>query len=314
MLEDVEFAAADGTPLRGWYRRPDRAGESWPVVVVSHGFGAVKEMYLDEVAARLASAGLGCLVHDHRGFGQSGGEPRQEIDPFLQVADSRDAITYAQGLAGADPDRIGVWGSSYSGGHALVLGATDSRVRCVVAQIPTISGARNTLRRFPGDGLAELHGRLAADRSARMRGEPPAMVPIVAGLTPEQIAAGRDEDAVLKPIGNDQHAWCAAIPGHRLEHWRNEMTLRSLELYASYEPGAHIEHIAPTPLLVICMTEDTITPADEILAAYERAREPKRLFLRPGGHFDAYGLHRDAALGVAADWFAEHLLGAPPSR
>lgn len=307
MLEDVEFATSDGTRLRGWYLRPEVANGPWPVVVVSHGFGAVKEMYLDAVAARLAAAGLACLVYDHRGLGQSGGDLRQEIDPFLQVADSRDAITYAQGLEGVDPERVGIWGSSYSGGHALVLGATDARVRCVVAQIPTISGARNTQRRFPGDGLAELQARFAAERRARMLGEPPAMVPIVAGLTPQDIASG-DHAAIPELVGNDQHAWCISIPGDRLEHWRNEMTLRSLELYASYEPGSHIAQIAPTPLLVICMAQDTITPADEILAAFERARQPKRLFLRSGGHFDAYGIHRDETARVAADWFTEHLV------
>jgi len=307
MRENIEFSAADGTPLRGWYQHPRGAHEPWPVVVVSHGFGAVKEMYLDAIAVQLADAGLGCLVYDHRGFGESGGEPRQEIDPFQQVADARDAITRAQALEGVDPARLGVWGSSYSGGHSLVLGATDARVRCVVAQVPTISGSRNTLRRFPGDMLAELRSRFAADRAARMRGEPPAMLPIVPGLTAEEAARGDDDDAVERPIGNDQRRWCAAIPARRLVHWRNELTLRSLELYASYEPGVHIGRIAPTPLLVICMADDTITPADEILAAYERAREPKRLFLRPGGHFDAYGLHRDAAVTAAADWFAEHL-------
>jgi len=306
MREDVAFQAADGTPLRGWYERPPGAREPWPVVVVSHGFGAVKEMYLDLVAIGLADAGLGCLVYDHRRFGHSGGEPRQELDPYLQVADCRDAITYAQGLEGVDPERVGVWGSSYSGGHALVLGATDRRVRCVVAQIPTISGARNTLRRFPGDGLADLGRRFAADRAARMRGAPPVMVPIAADLTPAETAAG-DAEPPWPPVGNDQRRWCATIPGHRLEHWRNEITLRSLELYASYEPGVHIERIAPTPLLVICMTQDTVTPADEILAAYERAREPKRLVLHAGGHFDAYGLHREVALAAAADWFTEHL-------
>jgi len=310
MREDATFRATDGTTLRGWYERPEGAREPWPVVVVSHGFGAVKEMYLDLVASGLAKAGLGCLVYDHRCFGQSGGEPRQEIDPFLQVADCRDAITFAQSLDGVAPERIGVWGSSYSGGHALVLGATDHRVGCVVAQIPTISGARNTLRRFPGDGLSEIRARFAADRAARMRGQPPEMVPIVAGLTPEETADG-DAETIWRPVGNDQRRWCSAIPGHRLEHWRNEMTLRSLELYASYEPGVHIELIAPTPLMVICMADDTVTPADEILGAYERAREPKRLLLWPGGHFDAYGVHRDVATAAAAEWFTEHLRESP---
>jgi cephalosporin-C deacetylase-like acetyl esterase len=294
--EDVEFQASDGTTLRGWHYRP---AEVAPVVVLSHGFGAVREMYLDVVAEGLAEAGLGCLVYDHRGLGASDGEPRGELDPFAQVADMRDAITAAQLLPGADPSRIGLWGSSYSGGHVLVVGATDRRVRCVVAQVPTISGRRNTLRRFPGDELSEARERWAQDRRARMRGEAPARMPVVSGLDGTRAVGG--------PAGNDFAAWIAGLAPSQVATWRNEMTLRSQELYAAYEPGAHIAALAPTPLLVIAMREDTVTPTDEILAAYACARETKRLELWPGGHFDVYGTHLSAAVAAAREWFVEHL-------
>jgi uncharacterized protein len=66
---------------------------------MAHGFSAVKEMYLDGFAAVFAEAGLGALVFDNRNFGASGGEPRQEIDPWEQVRDYRDAITFAETLA-----------------------------------------------------------------------------------------------------------------------------------------------------------------------------------------------------------------------
>jgi uncharacterized protein len=295
--DDVEFATADGTTLRGWHYRPPG---TCPVVVLSHGFGAVREMHLDVVAEGLAEAGFGCLVYDHRGLGSSDGEPRGELDPFAQVDDMRDAVTAAQLLPGADPERIGLWGSSYSGGHVLVVGATDRRVRCVVAQVPTISGRRTTLRRFPGDELARARARWADDRRARMQGAPPAMVPVVPGL-----------DAAAPPpvgaAGNDFAAWIAGLAPEQRTAWRNEMTLRSQELYAAYEPGAHIAALAPTPLLVIAMDRDTVTPVDEILAAYEEAREPKRLLLWPGGHFDLYDVHLSAAVAAAREWFSQHL-------
>ena len=132
-------------------------------------------------------------------------------------------------------------------------------------------------------------------------------MPIVPGLDTASVPRSHDRDPTRERVGNDFGAWVAGIPDDRLTTWRNEMSLRSQELYASYEPGIHIARIAPTPLLVISMTEDTVTPTDEILAAYERAREPKRLLLRPGGHFDVYGIHREAAIGAARDWFTEHL-------
>jgi hypothetical protein len=63
---------------------------------MAHGFSAVKEMYLDRFAEAFAAAGLGALVFDNRNFGASDGLPRQEIDPWGQVSDYRDALTFAE--------------------------------------------------------------------------------------------------------------------------------------------------------------------------------------------------------------------------
>jgi fermentation-respiration switch protein FrsA (DUF1100 family) len=305
MRTDIEFQTADGTTLRGWHLPPPDSGPA-PVIVISHGFGAVKELYLDVVGDGLNAAGFGCLVYDHRCVGASDGEPRGELDPFLQVADHRDAITFAQQLPGADPDRVGIWGTSYSGGHVLVVGATDRRVGCVVSQVPTISGHRNTLRRFPGDLLYGARARWAEDRRARLAGASPATVPLRPDLDPAWLAHDPG-DAPPVPMGNDPQRWVTATPPARLAAWRNEITLRSQELYAAYEPGVHISRVSPTPLMMIVMSEDSITPTDEILAAYEQALEPKRLVLLPGGHYDAYGIHLQTGLGYARDWFLKHL-------
>src|SRR5229473_6903796 len=122
----------------------------------------------------------GALVYDNRNFGASGGEPRQEIDPVQQVRDYRHAITWARMQPEVDRERIGVWGSSYSGGHVLAVGAIDRRVKCVVSQVPLISGYRNIQRLVRPDFLGPLRAQLDADRDARFRGEAPATVPVVA--------------------------------------------------------------------------------------------------------------------------------------
>src|SRR5690606_41051296 len=71
----------------------------------------------------LFRSGFVVLVHDHRNFGESDGVPRQDIDPWAQVADWRRAISYLESHSLVDPQRIGIWGTSFSGGHALVLAA-----------------------------------------------------------------------------------------------------------------------------------------------------------------------------------------------
>src|SRR5579883_2393041 len=178
MRQDIEFNA-EGTTLRGWLYLPDAGQRPFPTIVMAHGFSAVKEMYLDSYAEAFAKAGLAALVFDNRNFGASDGEPRQEIDPWAQVRDYRHAITYARTRPEVDRERIGIWGSSYSGGHVLVVGAIDRRVKCVVSQVPLVSGYRNLLRLVRADQVAALREQLDADREARFRGEPPVMIPVV---------------------------------------------------------------------------------------------------------------------------------------
>src|ERR1700746_3078728 len=115
MRKDVEINA-EGTILRGWFYTPDRASGKAPAIVMAHGFSAVKEMYLDRYAEHFCAAGLAAVVFDNRNFGASDGKPRQEIDPWAQVRDYRHAITWTRTQREVNPERIGGWGSSYSGG------------------------------------------------------------------------------------------------------------------------------------------------------------------------------------------------------
>jgi fermentation-respiration switch protein FrsA (DUF1100 family) len=296
MREDIEFDA-EGVTLRGWLYLPAGATGPVPTVVMAHGLSAVKEMHLDSFAEAFALGGLGALAFDNRNFGASDGEPRQEIDPWAQVRDYRHAITFAQTLAEVDSDRIGVWGSSYSGGHGLVLGAIDKRVKCVAVQVPLVSGFKNIQRLVRQDFIAPNRAAFDEDRAARFRGEPPAMVPVV---DPDPMAVSALPTA-------DSWEWFSETGKSRAPAWRNEITLRSVEMLMEYEPSAYLERISPTPLLMVVAAGDHLTPSDLALEAYQQAREPKRLVLLPGGHFDAYVKDFDAASGAARDWFVEHL-------
>src|SRR6201987_4042451 len=175
---DMEFEA-DGVTLRGWFYSAERAGTPGPAVVMAHGFSAVKEMYLDKFAAAFAAAGLNALVFDNRCFGASDGEPRQEIDPWAQVRDYRHAITYLCTVPEVDPQRIGIWGSSYSGGHVLVVAAIDRRVKAVVGQVPLISGRANIRALVRADFIAGFREMFDADRMARFQAKAAVLGPLV---------------------------------------------------------------------------------------------------------------------------------------
>lgn len=299
MRDDVEFATEDGVALRGWLYRPDEGGGPFPVIVMAHGFSATKEMHLDDFADVFAAAGFAVLVYDNRNLGASGGEPRGEIDPWQQVRDYRTAITWVSARPEIDGSRVGVWGSSYSGGHVLVVAAQDRRVRCVVAQVPLISGYDNARRLVRADHLAGLREAFDADRAARYAGASPAMIPVCytddpAG--PSALPTADTHDFFLGPIRE------------RATTWRNEVTLRSVEMFTEYEPGDYLPRITPTPLMMVVAAGDHLTVCDLSLAAYSRAHEPKQLLVLPGGHFEAYvGEAFRTSAPAQRDWFLTYL-------
>jgi fermentation-respiration switch protein FrsA (DUF1100 family) len=278
---EIEFDA-EGVTLRGWFFTAEGVSSSAPAVVMAHGFSAVKEMYLDRFAEVFAAAGLHALVFDNRNFGASDGEPRQEIDPWAQVRDYRHAITYASTLPEVDASRIGIWGSSYSGGHVLVVAAIDRRVKAAVSQVPLVSGHDNLRALVRSDFIAGFREMFDADRLARFEGKPPAMVPVV------------DSDPLA----------ASALPTADSWQW---VTLRSVEMFTEYEPVSYMPYISPTPLLLLVALGDHLVPSELAIAAYDRAHEPKKLVILPGGHFDAYVKGFEAASGPARDWFTQHL-------
>ncbi|WP_444876156.1 alpha/beta hydrolase [Streptomyces canus] len=294
LRERVSFPAEGAVTLRGTLYLPETPGPH-PAITMAHGYGGTTKHSIEPFAEVFAEEGFVVLVHDHRGFGSSDGEPRQDIDPWQQIADWRRAITYLESRDEVDSDRIGLWGTSYAGGHAIVLGATDRRLKAVVSQVPTISGYEQGLRRIPPEATAALEEAFNEDERGRLRGEPPRRQALVSA-DPSVPASYRTQEAIdfyLQPVPEGL--------------WKNEVTVRSARAARMYEPGTWIARVSPTPLLMVVATGDTVTVTDLALAAYEKALEPKRLELIPGGHFDPYIAQFDTASRAAVAWFRDHL-------
>lgn len=287
----MEFSRAgvrfspNGIELDGYVYRPAGAGPH-PCVVMSHGFGGLKDMSIDASAERFAAAGYACLLYDHRNFGPSGGEVRQEIDPWEQVKDMRGSITFAQTLDGIAPERVALWGTSYSGGEAIVVGAVDRRVKAVIAQVPFISGSRTVERMVPVPLLPAVLQHIYADKLARWRGGVPACQPI-------------------SQEGTEGNEWAKRAGAGTL--YRNEITVQTLDHTLYFEPIDFIQRVAPTPLLMLVATRDTRTPLDLQLEAFEKAREPKELVWLEGGHYDPYEVNHAKASEAAIDFLRRRL-------
>ena len=139
-------------------------------------------------AEYFARGGFAVLAYDNINFGASGGEPRQEVDPLLQRRGYRDAITYAGLRPEIDKTRIGIFGTSFSGGHVLEVAAHDRRVKCVVSQIPAISGFKAFQRGARRDGQAAALKAQDEDREQRFLGKPPETFKVVSDDPAESCA------------------------------------------------------------------------------------------------------------------------------
>jgi pimeloyl-ACP methyl ester carboxylesterase len=303
MQRDIEFDA-EGTILRGWLFTPDEGEGPWPTVIMCHGISCVKEMYLDDFARAFADAGFACIAYDNRGFGASDGLPRGELSAWAQVNDYRHATTYALSLTDVvDRDRIGFWGVSYAGGVVLAAAAFDRRCKCVASLVPGTSGYRMMRRFLPPHAEPVMRAGFDADRERRFRGEPAEMIPVV--------SEDPTDPYVVLPQ-RESYEFFTKVARERAPAWRNEITLRSIEMTSEFEGGAFIGRISPTPVRLIVMRDDVVSLADEAIDFYESAREPKSLVLLPGNHYECYVEQFAATSTASTEWFVEHLVDSTP--
>src|SRR5712692_1662231 len=276
---DVTFKSGD-TFAAGWFFLPEHATSEArvPAVAMAHGLGAVKEMYLEPFARRFAEAGIAALVFDYRSFGASGGEPRQRVFPRDQIEDYRNALTWLARRPEIDADRLGVWGSSLSGGHVLQVAAYDPRVKAVVSQVGAMDVARTLRATIGAEQFASLQQMAVQERIRHAEEGGEVYIPST-GLPGQGFALQSDQDSY--DFGHEAKATIAPS-------WRNEVTLSSLGAVLEYAPARTIEMIAPRPLLMILAKDDAISPSHLIRAAFAQAGEPKHLLEIEGGHYSVY--------------------------
>ncbi|KAI5805839.1 peptidase S15 [Geopyxis carbonaria] len=191
---------------------------------------------------------------------QKAGYPRYEADTVVQAADYSDAITYVSILSeDVDASRIAVWGTSYSGGVVLRVGAVDRRLKAVISQ---------------------LYKLVYDDRATRVTGKKPGEIPVV-----DPMLFGT---AALPTL--ESHKWYTEVGKKNAPSWVNSVTIQSIFNVWGNEPVSYAPLVSPTPLLMLVAEKDVLCGTDLQLEALQRAKEPKQLaLLRDGtGHFDCY--------------------------
>ncbi len=277
---DVEFPS-HGATLRGWLYQAERHGA--PGIVMAHGLSAVKEMFLDDYATAFAGAGFTTLVYDHFGFGASSGEPRQSASPVLQHQGYRDAVSWLAAAPAVDGDRIGIWGSSFSGAHVITLCAEELPIAAGVAQVP-----------FLGVGGSEPPAGVI-DAVVKAVHDPSAVVP----------ATTDQPDGVGIMYLDGAHQWFSDAAATRAPAWRNELLVAGFLDAADYTPFDSLARLR-VPLLVVAAPGDHLTPPDALLAMEPQAHHVEVVEI-PGNHFDAYSSGFEASSAAAIEFFRRHL-------
>lgn len=245
MFEAVEFES-EGAVLRGRFYRPLDSRGAAPVVVMAHGFSATITMTADRYAEVFASAGLAVVLYDHRNFGISGGEPRFEINPWLQARGYRDTITFAATLPGVNGARVGLWGDSLSGAVVLVVAGVDERVPAVVAQVPAIG--REMAPPDPDRQLYEALRRTLLDGD--ISGGPNETVGPLPVVSADQIHA----PSLLQPI--QAFRWFVEYGGRFGTGWENRATRVTPETPAPFHAGLAAPRIRCPVLMQISPVGD----------------------------------------------------------
>jgi fermentation-respiration switch protein FrsA (DUF1100 family) len=128
-VEEIEFAAKDGTRLVAWY---GLAKEGKPTILYFHGNAANAANRAPKIDVMLED-GFGVFYLNNRGYGGSGGSPSEANN----VADAIAAYDELRRL-GVPADRIAAYGESLGSGQAVRL-AAERPVAGVILEAPLTS-------------------------------------------------------------------------------------------------------------------------------------------------------------------------------
>jgi alpha-beta hydrolase superfamily lysophospholipase len=281
---DLTFVAGHDSCAAWLYPAAGGTGAA-PAVVMAHGLSGTRRDRLGAFAERFAAAGFAALVFDHRGFGDSGGEP-DLFDPALQLEDWRTAIAFARSLPEVDGARIATFGSSMGGGNALAAAAEDPQVAAAISQVPFLDIVKQAHRSSPRV-IVRMLAAAARGRHLPAVGQP-------------------DEPALINAPGGEE-GWRRVVSIGEDSRWRNRVSSRWL-LGRPYRPVRHAAKLH-CPWLVCVGEADRVAKPGPAIAAARRAPRGELRTYPDVDHFDIYdGTVHEALVADQLDFLRRHLL------
>lgn len=278
---------SDGLALAGDLRLPQGAGPH-PGLVFTGPFTGVKEQVVGRYAAELATHGFATLAFDHRRFGASDGEPRQDETAGGKLADLRDAVTFLATTDEVDEQRLGIIGICLGGGYAVRAAAADPRLGAVV----TVAGCFNSPPAFRA-------GMGAADYRAALRSFADGLtVDARTGTTSYLPAVAPDGGPAAMP-GAEPYAYYGSARS-RAPSWENRVTRRSLRELLTFDAAGAADVLAPTPLLVVHGRRDEYCSPAAAADLADRHGSAEVVWLDADEHVQLYDVDRFVGRAVAA--------------
>jgi len=265
MEQEVSFYS-DGIKLVGslWIPEEYRAGEKWPAVISVAGITADYRLggHRTAQARHLNKAGYIMLSFNYRGYGESGGE-RKVVTMMEEVADVRNAITYLQLRPEVDPERIALTGWSLGGAVVTYAAGVDQRVKATVSHWGVGNGYRwlKSIWRLPEWRalLKEL------DEDIKQR-----------------VVTGKSRFVPL------EHIWVLAGNEAEVEdEWKKGgfiggmVPLTFFESIINFKPEDVVDKISPRAVFFQHPAVEMAVDCEESIILYEKAREPKKLWIIP---------------------------------
>jgi uncharacterized protein len=279
-VEPEEVVIHSDVELAGHLRVPPSDGPA-PAVVLTGPLSGVKEQVVGRYADELADRGLVTLAFDHRGFGASGGHPRQHEDAGGKLADLRDATSLLASHGAVDPRRIACVGVCLGGGYALRHAAADPRIAAVAA----VAGCFNDPRRFRASMGADGYRRTLRGFTDLATAEYP-------DGAPEEMPAVSPGDGPAAMPGREPWDYYGTERS-RAPGWENRITRRSIHSLLTFDAAGAAELLPPTPLLLIHgRRDDYCSPEGVEDVARRHGGDVEVVWLDAEEHIDLYDVDR----------------------
>lgn len=276
IFKTIEFES-QGATLRGRLYLPEHDETRFPVIIMAHGFSTtVNGMTADKYAERFRESGYAVLLYDHRNLGASDGEPRQEINFWVQSRGYVDSISFVSSQPEIDPARIAVWGASLSAGEAFLVGSIDQRVEAVITMIPAF-GEELPVKDQDGSSYAFAKETLSKDDIKSLSHETTGKMPIVSN---DQIGT----PSALTEL--TAYRWFIEYGGRFGTNWKNVVSFSKIESPKDFHLGQLAKYLK-VPVLMIVATNDEMNGANPAVTkhVYNDIDQPKEWVDIDGGHF-----------------------------